>query len=182
MKSPIIVRRYADAYLSYVRMTIGKARGLEDLHNLRHVLQNNPEFGRFLVNPEFGFKEKCGVIDKVLRYGYFAFETRDFVKLLIEKNRIEYLEEICEYVRVTFEHEGATEALLKTSYPLETETIRELKDALERRLHKKLNLYIELDPDLLGGVQVRVGNTVIDGSVQRRLAELKEKLMTAEVE
>jgi len=56
-----------------------------------------------------------------------------------------------------------------------------IKKGLESKLNKKLKLVVGLDPGLLGGVQVTIGNTVIDGSVRRRLDDLKEKLETVRV-
>jgi F0F1-type ATP synthase delta subunit len=55
--------------------------------------------------------------------------------------------------------------------------IKEIEDKLEEKLQKKFKFYIDLDADLMGGVQVIFGNnTIIDGSVRKRLADLKEKL------
>jgi F-type H+-transporting ATPase subunit delta len=82
---------------------------------------------------------------------------------------------------VTYSHGEALEAVLKTSYPLDLGLIRKVKSKLENKMQKKINLYLELDPDLLGGIQIRIGNTIIDGSVRRRIDELKKKLMLAQV-
>ena len=69
-----------------------------------------------------------------------------------------------------------TRALLKTSFPLELDLIRLIIERLEKKFQRKLKLYIELDGNLLGGVKVIMGNTVIDGSVRKRLEGLKTKL------
>ena len=70
---------------------------------------------------------------------------------------------------------------MKVSYPLETETIRRIKNCIEKNFHKKLHLYIELDSDLLGGVYAKIENILIDGSVRRRLEDMREKLLTMKV-
>ena len=77
---------------------------------------------------------------------------------------------------MTYSHGVEIEGLLKSSYPLETRSIKRIKDVLEKKLQRKLHLYIELDSSLLGGVYAKVGNIVIDGSVKRRLEDLREKL------
>jgi len=59
--------------------------------------------------------------------------------------------------------------------------VERIKAKLEEKLGKKMHLYLDLDPDLLGGVQIKIGNILIDGSVRRRLDELKQKLMTIQV-
>ena len=59
---------------------------------------------------------------------------------------------------------------------MDTELIIKIKDALENKYRKKFKLYVDLDASLLGGVRITMGNKVIDGSVRRRLEDLKEKL------
>ncbi len=179
MKEKIIAKRYAEAFLRYAKASIGKERPVSDLKNLKIILRSNLDFEEFLYNPEITYSEKCEVIDKVLQ-GVIAEETRNFLKLLIEKERIEFIIEICDYVRINYSHGEAVDAVLKTSYPLDTEFIQAIKGMLEEKLQGKLNLFLDLDPSLLGGVQVRIGNYIIDGSVRRRLDELKEKLMAVQ--
>jgi len=176
MKEKIIAKRYAEAFLGYARETIGQDKAVEELKNLKIVLYENPQLGQFLNNPEIAIADKCGVIDRTIKDS-FSEELRRFLKLLLEKERINYLNEICDYVRVAYSHGAALEGVLKTSYPLDLDLIQKIKTRLEEKLHHKINLYLELDADLLGGVQIRIGNTVIDGSVRRRLEELKRKLM-----
>ena len=64
---------------------------------------------------------------------------------------------------------------------MDLELIREIKNNLEDKFKKKFKLYINLDGSLLGGIQVVIGNTVLDGSVRRRLDDLKEKLKALRV-
>jgi F-type H+-transporting ATPase subunit delta len=180
MKEKIIAKRYAEAFLGYARETIGQNRAIEDFKKLKAALYENPQLGQFLNNPEIAIIDKSGVINRIFKEN-FSEETRQFLKLLLEKDRIRYITDICDYVRVTYSHGESLEGVLKASYPLDLEVIQEIKSKLENKFQKKINLYLELDPDLLGGIQIRIGNTVIDGSVRRRLDELKKKLMLIQV-
>jgi len=99
----------------------------------------------------------------------------------LEKKRIDKIVEIADYVRVAYAHLGETEAILRTSFPLELDVIRQIKERLEKKLARKIRFYINLDGSLLGGVQVVIGNTILDGSVRKRLNDLKEKLLTLRV-
>lgn len=181
MKDPLAVKRYGDAFWSYAQETMGAENCLQNLKNLRAIIRENPEFLQILESPEITFSEKSDFIQKVLNED-FCEEIRHFLKLLLEKERIEKLCDILEYLRVTYGHEGETEALLKTAYPLDLELIRSIKDRLENKFHKKFKFYIDLDGSLLGGVQVIIGNTIIDGSVRGRLDDLKEKLKSVRVD
>ena len=180
MKETILAKRYADAFLGFAKdagLEIGQA--VEELASLKIILYQNPDFYKFLDNVEILDDEKYIAIDRVLKD--FSEESRQFLKLLLDKGRIKELIDICDYVRVNYTRAEAVEALLKTSYPLSLDLIRRIKEGLEKKFKKNLNLHIELDADLLGGIQATVGNTIIDGSVRRRLADLREKLITVRI-
>jgi len=176
----IIAKRYAEAFLGNAQESVGRQKAVEELKSLKIILYSNPDFADFLYNPDITAQEKLGVIDRVLG-SYFSEALRFFLRLLIEKGRIALIADICDYIRVTYSHGETVEAVLKTSYPLDLGLIESLKLKLEFKFQKELNLFLELDASLLGGVQVRVGNKVIDGSVRRRLEELKEKLKAVQV-
>ena len=180
IKEEIVSKRYADAFLAYVRGTIGFERGLDELQRIKRIVRDNQDLQEFLENLEITGSEKSEVIDAVFRDD-FAEDTRQFLKLLIKKNRIDLLIDIAEYARIHYAHGIEIDAILKTSYPLETETIQRIKNALEKRMNKKIHLYVQLDADLVGGAYARIGNIIIDGSVKRRLEDMKEKLSTLKV-
>ena len=171
----IIAKRYANAFLSYVKGTIGFVQGLDELQRAKRIMRDNPRLKKFLENPAITNSEKDKVVDAVFK-NEFNEELLHFLKLLIDKKRIGLFIDIAEYTRVHYAHGVEVDTLLKTSYPLETNTIQRIKDALEKRLNKKLHLYVQLDADLVGGACVQVGNLIIDGSVKKRLEDMKEKL------
>jgi F-type H+-transporting ATPase subunit delta len=180
MKEKILAKMYAEAFLEYARETVGLDTIIDEFKNLKVVLYENPQLKEFFGNPEIPFVDKCEFLDKVFKEN-FSGQMRQFLKLLMEKERIKYIIDICDYIRVTYSHGQALEAVLKTSYPLDLEVVREIKAKLENKLGKKINLYQELDGDLLGGLQIRIGNMIIDGSVRKRIDELRKKLMLVEV-
>ena len=181
IKNEILAKRYADAFLGYCAESIGYENGLEELAGARRVFEDNPDFREFMESLEITTGEKFDIIEKVLG-NYFSKELRNFLKLLWDKGRIGMFLDIAEYARINYAHGVEHDALLKTSYPLDTAVLERLKDVLESKLEKKLHLYVELDPSLLGGVSVQVGNMIIDGSVKKRLDELRQKLTVAKVE
>jgi F-type H+-transporting ATPase subunit delta len=181
MKDEIIVKRYADAFMVFSRETGVQEKTINDLKNLRNIIiHDNPEFLKVLESPEISFSEKCDFIDRILNEEFHE-ETRIFVKLLLEKERIDKIVDIAEYIRTAYSYKGETEALLKTAYPLDLELIKTIQDRLESKFKKKFKFYIELDGDLIGGIQVVIGHTVIDSSIKGSLDELKERLMNVRV-
>lgn len=181
MNSGAIAKRYADGYLEYVSGTIGFQNGLEELKRAKNIFRKNEPLKNFLKSPEFTPSEKTDILEKVFHDG-FSKDTLNFLKLLLKKGRIEELEEIAEYARIKYTHAEEINAVLKTSYMIDTDTLEKIKDILENKLNKKLHLYIDFDADILGGVRIKVGNTIFDGSVRRRLEELKEKLLRINIE
>jgi len=180
MRDKIVVTRYGEAYVAFALPVIGMPRLISDMHLLHGVLREVPELHEFLRAPEVTQAEKGAFLDKVFAET-LAAETRDFVKYLIVKRRIDRLREIADYIRVVYSHGEVVDVVLKSTFPLELGLAERIKSALGLRTGKNVNLYFELDPDLLGGVQVTIGNKIIDGSVRHRLDELKKQLLKTQV-
>ncbi|MDP3790550.1 MAG: ATP synthase F1 subunit delta [Candidatus Omnitrophota bacterium] len=175
-----LIKRYAEGFLEYAKETIGSQRAMEEMKAAKDVFRDNPEFKEFLENPAINYIEKCGVIDRTLATS-FSQEMRNFLKLLLKKSRIDKFSEIAEYVRIKYAHGEKSSALLYTSYLMGTEFLEKFKNALENKLRVKLQLYVNLAPDMLGGVRVIFGNKILDGSVRKRLEDVKRKLLAAKV-
>ena len=121
-----------------------------------------------------------GAIEKILAEG-FSQEIRQFLKLLLKKGRIDRFSDIAEYARIKYSHGEKLKALLYTSYMMDTRMMETFKGTLEKKLHTQLQLYVNLDPDILGGVRLVMGNKILDGSVKKRFEDLKRKLLAAKV-
>lgn len=171
----IVSKRYANAFLEYAKGTIGFVQGLDELQRAKRIIRDNPDLKDFLESPAITNSEKNEVVSAVFK-DEFNEELIQFLKLLIEKKRINLFIDIAEYTRIHYAHGAEIDTLLKTSYPLDTDTIQRIKDALEKRMNKKVHLYVQLDADLVGGAYAQIGNIIIDGSIKKRLEDMKEKL------
>lgn len=180
MKNRVISKRYGDAFLELAKESIGLEKALGELRDLKRVFQENPEIMAFIESPQVTDGEKLDFLASALKDA-FSEESRRFLEFLFSKGRLGILPDIADYARVEYSHGAEVEALLKTSYPLETEELQRIKSALEKRFKKKLHLYVELDSDLLGGVCAKIENIVVDGSVKRRLSDLREKLVAMKI-
>lgn len=176
----VLVKRYAEAFYRFASESIGAEKLFLDLKAVRGIMRENPDLLEFLRAPGIGLSDKEKVINAALSDG-FSNEIRHFIVMLTDKKRIDYFTDIAEFIRIKYSYEGEEEALLRTTYILDSELIAKIKNRLESKFKKKFKLYIEPDASLLGGIQIIIGNTVIDGSVRRRLDELKEKLMAVRV-
>ena len=181
IKNTVIVSRYAEAFISLARENCGLGKALEDLVVVKNIIRDNPGFSELMHNPEISYTEKCMIIDEAIRDG-LSDEIRNFLKLLIEKKRFDIFLDSAEYLREKYAHQGQVDVLLRIAFPLELDLIKKIEVVLKKKLNKDLRFYIDLDGSLLGGVQVVIGNTIIDGSVAKRLDELKEKLAAVSIE
>lgn len=180
MMERLVVKRYAEAFMDFAKETVGLKKAVSDFKALKFLMKDNPGFYEILHSFDVSYSEKCDFIEKVLGDD-FSKEFKEFLWFLLEKNRFDKIIDIADYVRITYAHLGETEAILRTSFPLGLDLIRQIKERLEMKLKRKIRFYINLDGSLLGGVQVVIGNTIIDGSVRRRLDDLKERLLTVKV-
>lgn len=180
MRERLVVKRYAEAFMDFAKEGIGLKRAAQDFKALKILIQENKGFQEILESLDVSDFEKCDFIDKVLDDN-FPKEFRQFLKLLLEKKRINKIIDIADYIRVAYAHLGETEAILRTSFPLDLSLVQDIKSKLEHKFKRRFRFYIDLDGSLLGGVQVIIGNTIIDGTVRKRLGELKEKLLTVRV-
>lgn len=97
----------------------------------------------------------------------------NFVRLVIENRRLNLLPEIrAQYETLKAEAEARVEATVTSAFPLEPAQINALSAALKRKLGREINLTTAVDKTLLGGIVIRAGDLVIDGSVRGRLADL----------
>jgi F-type H+-transporting ATPase subunit delta len=181
MINSVVATRYAEAFLQYAKETLGFQQGVEEILALRQILTDNPQLKEFLQSPDFGDKDKFQVIDHVTK-DTLAKEIAHFLKLLVAKSRADKLTDICEYIRMTYGHGDMVSAVLSSAFPLDDDLIQLLKDRLEKRIQRRINLYVTFDANLLGGFKVKIGNRVFDGSLKRQISDLRERALVGRME
>ena len=102
----------------------------------------------------------------------------NFLKLLVDKSRINHLKEICkEYKKQYYFHYNIKEAKVYSSSKLSDEKIEELKKTLEEKYNNKFIINTYIDESLIAGLKVIVGDLVIDGSISNKLNRMKESII-----
>jgi F-type H+-transporting ATPase subunit delta len=175
-----VARRYAHA-LFQVALEGGTTDAVgAELASLEKLRTEDPSFLEFLVSPEVPAGRKTEFIDKVFG-SRLSEQTVRFLHLLVEKKRIEGLPEACrEFVRLGEEHRGLVRAQVRTAVALSAEQETRLKRDLDRLTGKQVLIEKVVDPALLGGIVVNLGNRVIDQSIRRGLRRMRERLLQAE--
>lgn len=105
---------------------------------------------------------------------------RNLVSLLVENDRLSTLPEIAQQYHALKNHaEGTADCLIETALPLEPAQLADLVAALTRKFTMQLNPEVRVDPSLIGGVRVTVGDQVLDTTVRARLDAMRTALTAA---
>lgn|SRR5574340_105048 len=106
-------------------------------------------------------------------------EQRNFVRVLVDNERLQVLPEICQlYGELKNRHEGMQETRIVSAFPLDQVALNRLVAELEGRFKCRLHAQVSIDPELIGGVKIAVGDEVIDASVRGKLAAMATALKT----
>ncbi len=176
MKSIEVADRYSEALYE-----LGKEEGIldgiqTDLGEVDRVLEENDVFFTFLTHPLVPNEDKKGILDDVFGESLLQ-ETRNFLKLVVEKDREDYLPLIYDRLRKIRRDE---EEIVEVEVTLPPDFSGEdIVEEIERRLTDIVDKPVQItdvsqDEDLIGGIRLKVGEQVIDGSVRARLEGLRD--------
>ncbi len=150
---------------------------LEEYNSLvDDVLQRNPDFERLLCTAVTTQEEKLGLIDRVLAPAGSPLLINT-LKVLAKHSRLELVRAV--YVAAVQEHEqrvGRVRVKVVSATPLSEASLTSVRQHLTQVLSAEPIVETVVDPQVLGGLIVRVGDTVYDGSVRNRLRQLRGKL------
>lgn len=169
-------KRYAQALFS-----LGKERGTLDAWQgdlaLLAGLVTDDSIATYLTNPSVTTERKLATLDSVLPQTVQP-ETRNLTKMLITRNRVTLVPEI----REIFDDEVRSERGIVVAHVTTAERLSEAEQALVREklegmTGKTIDLTLRIEPDIIGGIIVRVGDQVIDGSVRNKLEKMRTRLI-----
>ncbi len=176
-----VAKRYAKALLS-----IGQENGQfeqygRDLKEFTDFCKANGEFGQVISNQVFPAEERKRVLQVILDRSAFSAVIKNFLNLLLDKNRIGAILDItANYEKLMDEISNIARAEIITPKPLKDDARTRLEKALGDLTSKKIKADIVEDKSLVGGIVVRIGDLVLDGSIKALLEGLKESLRRGE--
>ena len=168
-------RRYAEAAFEIAERDDSMKAWLAAMTTAEQRL-TGPDVMRLLSNPAIPAGSRIEVLDRVLTDDVGRVQ-RNLLALLVQRGRFEQLPAVVrEFTRLYREREGIIEATVTASAALDESDLEALRVRLETMTGKRIELRQTTDPALLGGIQVRVGDQLIDGSVRGRLERLRTDL------
>jgi F-type H+-transporting ATPase subunit delta len=175
MSQTTIARRYASALYQEAEVAGKVDRVDRDVEAVRDSIEASRELAQLFASPIVPSQKKLAVSERLFEGRVDDLVLR-LVRLLIEKGREGLIPNVVRaYAQLRDERLGLVEAGVRTALPLGPDEADALKAALERTTGQKVRLRIEVDPSLIGGIVVRVGDTVYDGSARHHLERLREQ-------
>jgi len=170
-----IARPYARAAFELARDK-GQLKGWADALRLAAVIALDEQVRPLLDDPKVSDEH---LVDLFIQVGgdAFATEVRNFIELLAENGRLIALPAIAElYDALRAEAEGSVEASVVSATPLDEAQQTKIAEALKKRFGCDVSLTYAVDESLIGGVVIRAGDLVIDGSVRSKLGKMATAL------
>jgi len=176
-----IAERYADALFESAKAEAQVESVQRALATLGRLLNEQPMLGELLSNPGIAPHQKLDVLSHAFVEGEPGL-VRAFVHMVIARDRVDWLPGMIQaFADAMDEDHGRIRVVVRSTHPLPQQSLQRLRKGLEQRERKHVELASEVEPALLGGLQVQLGHRVIDASVRRHLEELRRQLKSVRV-
>jgi F-type H+-transporting ATPase subunit delta len=182
MRDLAVARRYGQALLDLASEKNMLDQFEKELTHVLDVIEENHELKKMLehqlINPEV----KQEIFRKVYSKTISPI-TMNFLLLVLKKRREEVLKQIVDqYITMANEVRGITKAQVRTATPLSSQQLEKLRKSLEKTTNKNILLEVTVDEKLIGGLVVKIGDKIIDGSTSTKLKMLEKHLKNTSFE
>ena len=167
---------YAQAFLDS-SSDVSVEERLDELKSfVQDVLDQQPAFEQLLNSPRVPRDEKIGLLERSV-VAHASPDLARFLMVLAQRERLELVRPIYEVAVAEQERRlGQKRVLIRSAAPLSDEQFSQIRQHLSQVLSAEPVLHVEIDPSLLGGLIIQVGDTVYDSSLRNRLGQLQSRL------
>jgi F-type H+-transporting ATPase subunit delta len=168
-----IARPYAEALFQSAKSDLnGTTQWLDALA----AVAGNAQLLQYAGNPKVGNQQVFDLVSEVARV-QLPPQGQNFLRTVVDNGRLEAVPEIARQFREMKNAQGgSSDAIVYSAFPIAAGQLGAVAQALEKRFGRKLNLTVQEDPSLIGGIRVVVGDEVLDTSVKARLEQMKVAL------
>lgn len=179
MRDETVARSYAETLFALAERHEGVDAYAQGIELVARLIDENPGFRLFLETPRVAAAEKKALLRKVLGPALPAHLV-NFLLVTLDKRRQRLLRDIArEYHAILNEHLGRTPVEVTVARPLDEASVDEIAQRLSAMIGKTAIPHVRVKPHVLGGILVRAGDTIYDGTVRRRLESMRRKLLAA---
>ncbi len=177
MKSNVLGKRYAGALIAIGRRDGQFERYGKELSAALQMLQSGNNWASF-SSPLLPIAAKVQIVDELSKRNGWSKTLTNFLKVLVERKRINVLPSIVDaYIELADDAANRIHATVESAAPLDDATRSRLTQKLVGTIGKQVILDSNVNPSLIGGVKVKVGSQVIDGTIRGQLSRVKDFLM-----
>lgn len=177
MISGAVARRYSQALYDIAVEDNLLDQFEAELKALTQTISTSADIQRVLYHPQIGAADKKELLHQIFA-GQLTKQIQSFVDMIIDRRRQNFIADIYhEFKLMADAARNILEAQVKSAIALDDAQKGKLQNNLSRLTGKSIRLVAQVDPSLIGGVVVKIGDRVIDGSVAGRLAKLRETLV-----
>lgn len=177
MSVSALTRRYAKALVEIGVEEKAVEAYAEELANVKEILSQEELFRQLLDSPTLALEKKQAMLAELCKVMELSTGMVKFLGLLLSKGRLCYLGQIEEnYRRQADELSGILSAKITAATKLDDVQQQAIAAGLEKQTGKQIALTVEVDPDLIGGLQAEIGGRLFDGSVKTQLKRIEESL------
>lgn len=178
MKGGAVARRYAKALIDLAGREQRMAEIGAQLQQHLELIRTHTELQHIFYNPGVTADIKTSVLQGILQRTQPHTLVRNFMLLLVEKDRLRQFEGICEaYEAMANERMRRVVAHVTTAVELDTTQRQAVMQKLTQITQKEVRMETHIDPSILGGLVVRIDHVVLDGSLQGQLTRLRQELV-----
>ncbi len=177
MSDESVSRNYAEALLALARKASATDEWAALIHAIANAVEQDVTLRRFLAAPQVSAADKNAVLAKGLTGKAPPMFIRFLQKLVTNRRQTLIPEVATEFGNLLDAEEGRVHARVTVARALSDEDQRAIAAQLSRALGKTVVPHVAVNPAILGGLVVRIGDTVMDGSVRRRLGVLRSAMV-----
>lgn len=172
----LVAKVYSDA-LFEVAIEENKVDLLfEELTLITDLFKEYPEFFELFKTPKISIEDKKKSIEEAFG-GKISTEMLNFLKIILDKRRSSAIHSIKnEFDIRVLAHKGIEKATVESAVALDDTQLKTLESELSEKTGKVIQLKNNINPDIIGGLLLRVGDKVVDGSIRKRLNDMKDDL------
>ncbi|WP_457640641.1 ATP synthase F1 subunit delta [Persephonella sp.] len=152
-------------------------KAADDLALIQEIYRKDKDFRNFILNPAISFEDKKKILDPLAEKADLDPVVKEALEYVVKTNKGNLLKVIADEFRFEVEKFFATvKGEIITAYPVDEETINQVKEVVEKKLGKKVEFEIKQDPSIIGGIVVRAGSYILDSSIKTYLQKLEQQL------
>ena len=175
-----IAQNYANALLSIAIDDNKVIDYQKEVKELAKIIKDNPDFLLLIDSRFLSINERKEKVKEILKG--FSNDIVNFVQIIVEHNRVNYLEDILQaFNTLCNENRDILEGLIYTAFPLDEKTLIKIKKKISQIEHRDFDLITRIDPSLIGGVKVVINSHIYDGSIKNQLEQMQVDLSRKEI-